>query len=57
MIRYFINFLMMIIYSCHQDIDHSPHLESCRNILGISKNDLQITECTEPLAGSCDSGP
>ena len=29
------------------DIDHSPHLASCRNILGLSKNDLQITECTD----------
>jgi aminomethyltransferase len=39
------------------DIDHSPHLESCRNILGISKNDLQITECTELWQGIAIQGP
>ena len=39
------------------DIDHSTHLESCRNILGISKNDLQITECTELWQGIAIQGP
>ena len=39
------------------DIDHSPHLESCRNILGISKNDLHITECSELWQGIAIQGP
>ena len=39
------------------DIDHSPHLESCRDILGISKNDLHITECTDLWQGIAIQGP
>ena len=39
------------------DIDHSPHLELCRDILGISKNDLHITECTDLWQGIAIQGP
>jgi aminomethyltransferase len=39
------------------DIDHSDYLELCRDILGISKNDLRITECTDLWRGLAIQGP
>ena len=39
------------------DIDHSKHLEACRDILGISKNDLRIAECTDLWQGIAIQGP
>ena len=39
------------------DIDHSPHLQLCRDDLGIGNKDLRIEECTDDWNGIAIQGP